>query len=225
MPSVDTIKFARTIGLENISELNKLKKLIKGAKVSSPAEPLVAEAKLSLTTEQYEALQKLYTQRFNVPTNASDIVRQYSPATFASGNRFNTNLKVQKLGPSSGKVEVAVSDTAGTVDSKVKLVGNDAGFRATMSGGTKGLSNGTVDAVYLKDNPEIKPFDIARSIQYSEADGVTRMTIPGNVKGGLRVKADVGMKTEAIDAITSQSSGGQITKFSDLIEQSNKELL
>lgn len=225
MPSIDTIKMARVIGLENVTALNNLKKLAKKVKASGSSEPFTAEAKLSLTTEQYEALQKMYTQRFNVPTNAAEIMRRYSPATYAPGNTINTTVKVKKFGKGSGKVEASANDTAGTVETKMKILGNDSGVRFVADGKNADIATSSVDVTYLKDAPKINPFDIARSAQVSEADGVTKMVIPGNVKGGLRVKSNVEMKTDVIDDITAESTKGEITKFSELMENAKNSLL
>ena len=226
MPNIDAIKFARTIGLENVAELNKLKKLVARA-IDGAEIPAKVEAKLSMTPEQMEAIQQMYIGQFNVAgiqvPNTAGILRGYAPKFSTEGNKIDTVIKIEKFGPRSGKLEVSSKDALGTATSELKVVGNESGIRIKGSGESE-IGKSNFDYAYTKDGEKPNVLSVLENTNVTETGDTVRLTIPKTKTGGLRIKADSTLNANAIDAMVIESTGGAFKSLAESIDRT-KEIL
>ena len=228
MVSVKLLNMARTIGLENLSQLRNVGKVAMKTieSIGNGETPKDFRAVLKLNGKQVDILKSMPLYKYGSigsrPYNNKIIeyTKKYAPTAYSQNKIHIFDMQFKGLSPHSGIFEVVLHDTAGTNMNKLKVLFNKAGQRLKISGNNSEI--GAVQADVTVPNlrrDKFNPIDFVKRLTLKEADGMTHLRLPKSSQNGITAAIDLKAPSGYLDRITNITSGGEFYNTAELMDK------
>lgn len=229
MVSVKLLNMARTIGLENLSQLRNVRKVAMKTieSIGNGETPKDFRAVLKLNGKQVDILKSMPLYKYGSigfisrPYNKIiEYTKKYAPTVYSQNNTHVVDMQFKGLSPHSGIFEVASHDTAGTNMQRLKILFNKAGQRFKLNGNNNELGTVRTDVTFPNLRRDgFNPIDFVKRLTYKETDGITHLALPKSSQNGITAAIDIKAPSGFIDRVTNTASGGEFYNTAELMDK------
>lgn len=214
----------RAFGANNLAELQKLRKLVNSNKVGNEFAHFVFN---NNTTFDSVFFSKEYSKKVST---LRTLIEKFFPKSTAEGAKTIVEVIINKFGREKNTRDGAITilsvtknrlDTGNTI--KTKLLSNQAGMIFNFEGkGESGIRSNLF--MYLSQMSKKTPLsDLLNKINYSEKNGVSRITINYAGEGNIRaVNGEVKGPKEFLDSFTKIITDGENPTLQDLVKSAKQ---
>ena len=229
MSITQVLKFGRTIGLDNFSQLKGLARTIQSG------QPFKYNLHLNINQAQADEFTKLAidTTKEHMPATASKMIPNFSetiaqikkmfPVATAKENKSIIDVGINRYGAKSGSISYKASSVAPSgevvASADAKILGNSGSIKARAKASVP-EQNYAYDIEYAGTTGALPDGDkIAKAIKLDVKDGLFTAKLPKTKSGGVTIAADVKSNEALIDEMVKNQSGGYITSAKDMVNQ------
>ncbi len=221
MAGISTLlNLGRKIGLENISQLNAVKKAtLKGPNVKP------FNAHFEFTGEQIKALSSVkgLNALEQSVMDTMKLGQKYSPKAYADDTKHIIDMQLKQFAPESYALSVTQNSSNDSILAKVKLLLNNAGCRLKVAAKSE-LAKVDLDSVRVQDVKTPNFDELFKQIKIKTdrfnpfvRNRMTQITLPKIKTGGLTGAMDVKVNSKYINKFINAVSEGKYHDVSDLV--------